>query len=97
MNFCRDNGRRYFVVNFDGNRHIYRVSIIKKIPSVKIRRDSWYSGRNQMMIGCNEQYVDILLFELRKAKRDDRYCSCFEIGYLVSKDVFKEGINYDKF
>lgn len=49
-----------------------------------------------MMIGCNEQYVDILLFELRKAKRNDGYCNCFEIGYLVSKDVFKEGINYDK-
>ena len=43
MNLCRDNGRRYFAVDFDGSCHNYRVSIIKKIPSVKIRRYScWY-------------------------------------------------------
>ena len=90
-NLCRDNGRRYFVVDFDGNCHNYRVDIIKNIPSVKIRScHSVYIGKAQM-IGCNEKYIDILLYELRKAKRNDGYCNCVEIGYLCSKNISLKG------
>jgi hypothetical protein len=67
-----------------------RVDIIKNIPTVKIRRDSYYSGRNQMMIGCHEDYCDILLFELRKAKRNDGYCTCVELGYTSPIDRLNE-------
>ena len=84
--------RRYFIVNFSGLSHNMRVNIIKQIPSVKIRRGrtTYYSGRNQMMIGCNNKYCDILLFEIRKAKRNDGYCTCHELGYVLPKDIFKE-------
>ena len=82
--------RRYFIVNFDCLSHNMRVDIIKNIPTVKIRRDSYYSGRNQMMIGCHEDYCDILLFELRKAKRNDGYCTCVELGYTSPIDRLNE-------
>ena len=88
INLCRDNGRRYFVVDFDWNCHNYRVNIIKNIPSVKIRRDKYY-GNMQMMIGVNEPYVELLLYELRKAKRNDDFCRCYELGYNIPKDILK--------
>lgn len=89
--------RRYFIVNFSGLSHNMRVDIIKEIPTVKIRRDSYYSGRNQMMVGCHEDYSYLLLFELRKAKRNDGYCTCHELGYnfpidmLNDKPIIKKG------
>ena len=84
--------RRYFIVNFSGLSHNMRVDIIKQIPTVKIRRGraTYYSGRNQMMIGCNSKYCDTLLFELRKAKRNDGCCECHELGYVMPKDIFKK-------
>lgn len=90
-NLCRDNGRRYFVVDFDGNCHNYRIEIIKEIPSVKIRSCHYHYIGKAQMIGCNEQYVDILLFELRKAKRNDGHCNCIEIGYFCSKNISLKG------
>ena len=92
-NLCRDNGRRYFAVDFDGSCHNYRVSIIKNIPSVKIRRDKYYNNM-QMMIGVSEPYVEILLFELRLAKRRDNFCRCYELGYNIPRDVLK-GVDRD--
>ena len=78
--------RKYFVVNFHWSSHNMRVGIIKQIPTVKIRRDTYYSGMNQMMIGCHNDYCDALLFELRKAKRNDGYCTCFELGHTIPID-----------
>ena len=80
--------RRYFIVNFSGISHNMRVDIVKDIPSVKIRRDSYYSGRNQMMIGCSKDYCEALLYEIRKAKRNDGFCTCVEFGYTIAKDIF---------
>lgn len=84
--------RRYFIVNFSGCSHNMRVDIIKQIPSVKIRRGrtTYYSGRNQMMIGCNNKYCDALLFEIRKAKRNEGYCTCHELGYVLPIDMLKD-------
>ena len=76
---CRKNNRRYFSVSFDSCSHNMRVSYVKLIPSVKIRRDVIYSGYYQMMIGCNGEYCDILLFELNKAKRNDDWVNFKEI------------------
>ena len=90
MNLCRNNGRRYFVVDFDGNCHNYRIDIIKEIPSVKIRPCSaHYIGKFQM-IGCNEEYCSTLLFELRKAKRNDGHCRCIELGYNNDNDILRK-------
>ena len=85
--------RRYFIVNFSGITHNMRVETIKNIPSVKIRRDSYYSGRNQMMIGCSEDYYGILLYELRKAKKNDGYCTCVELGYTFPIDILSNQTN----
>ena len=43
-----------------------------------------------MMVGCNGKYCDILLFEIRKAKRNDGHCTCIEIGYVLPKDVLND-------
>jgi len=76
---CRKNNRRYFSVSFDGCSYNMRVSYIKLIPSVKIRRDVICSGYYQMMIGCNGKYCEMLLFELNKAKRNDEWVKFKEI------------------
>ena len=82
INLCRANGRRYFVVDFDWNCHNYRVNIIKNIPSVKIRRDKYY-GNMQMMIGVNESYVELLLYELLSLKEKfQKSCKSSNFKYL---------------
>lgn len=42
-----------------------------------------------MMIGVNEPYVELLLYELRKAKRNDDFCRCYELGYNIPRDILK--------
>lgn len=79
MAYSRKDNRRYFVINFEGNSHNMRVSYLKLIPSLKIRKNSYYIGKFQMMVGCNDKYCDILLFELNKAMRNDGYVEFIEI------------------
>lgn len=93
---CKKNGRRYFIINFDGNCHNHWVNIIKLIPSVKIRCSRHHAiGKNNMLVGCNGQYCEALLYEIRKAKEIDGYCTCFELGCVSPKDIFKREQNYD--
>lgn len=67
MNLCRKNNRRYFCVSFYNGEHNMMVSHIKLIPTVKIRSCHYYLGYHQMMIGCNGDHCDALLYELSKA------------------------------
>lgn len=79
MNLCRRNNRRYFCVSFCGSSYDMRMSYIKLIPSVKIRKARFFLGYYQMMIGCNGDYCDMLLYELNKAKRNDGWAEFCEV------------------
>lgn len=77
-NLCRKNNRRYFIVEFDGCTHNLRIDIIKRIPSIKFRKNCVAITFHSIMIGCNGIYCETLLSELTKAKNEDGYCDYFE-------------------
>ena len=82
-------GRKYYAVSFSPEALDMRIRFIKLIGSgVKVRfstdvprqKDELEErGRYQCLIGCRFDQSEAVEYELRKAKRNDYYCSWREI------------------
>lgn len=87
--------RNYFIVSFDYRSVLYRTSILKLIPSVKLHcptknisqngssafpdEDCVRGNRYQYLVSCKIEDADDVIYEFEKAERNDGWCSWREI------------------
>ena len=98
-------GRKYYAVSFSPEALDMRIRFIKFIGSgVKVRFSTGVSrqkdelgerGRHQCLIGCRFDQSETVEYELRKAERNDYYCSWREIKEAKSEKLLKSryGLN----
>jgi hypothetical protein len=90
-------GRKYYCVSFDWQSSDMRLDILKLIGKVKVRPyqnipkqadELEERGHYQFMLGVPINCSDAVEYELRKAERNDDYCTWKEIKRDMSKKYF---------
>ena len=98
--------RKYYIVSFSSEAYEMRMSYLNLIPKIKFRSYQDIPKQNdeiekrglyQIMISVPFESSDVLEYELKKAERNDLYCSWKEIKRDLSKkylDVFGNPMPY---